>query len=180
MADIITRLGVRVVTWLGTGYLVMVHTIIMRGKAFTHNMANFLGLIERIGNSAKQITKQARAAKLQPPKMIILSHVDSTSRVRCQFMQVILERTPTVPADYSPNQPSSSSLLFGAGSGAPGAACVGNWTPPPLPKGLYEDNLPSIGVEELVFAGMSGSRLDHPSEFMLSRNDVDAITTSQY
>ena len=34
-----------------------------------------------------------------------------------------------------------------------------------------------MGVEE-VLTGMSGSRLDHPMEFIESRNEVDAIASS--
>ena len=76
------------------------------------------------------------------------------------------------------NQPSSSSRRVGAGKGAPGDSCVGNRTPPP-PNGLYEDIFDRIGVEELVVAGRSDSRLDHPNELILSRNEVEAIVTSQ-
>lgn len=70
----------------------------------TYRIANLRGLRERTGNSAKQSTKQANAAKLQPAKINILSHL------------------------LSANQPSSSSLLDGAGRGAPGASCVGKCT----------------------------------------------------
>jgi len=41
----------------------------------TYRIANLRGLRERTGNSAKQSTKQANAAKLQPPKINILSHL---------------------------------------------------------------------------------------------------------
>jgi len=41
----------------------------------TYRIANLRGLRERTGNSAKQITKQANAAKLQPPNTSILSHL---------------------------------------------------------------------------------------------------------
>ena len=71
--------------------------------------------------------------------------------------------------------PSSSSRLLGAGSGAPGASCVGSLTYPLSPKGFRDCNLDSMGVVEDVFAGTSGSRRDQPMEFIESRNEVDAI-----
>lgn len=40
----------------------------------TYRMTNFLGRSERTGNRAKQMTKQARAARLQAPKTSIRSH----------------------------------------------------------------------------------------------------------
>jgi len=73
------------------------------------------------------------------------------------------------------NHPSSSSLLVGAGNGAPGASCVGSCTYPPRPNGLKEDSLDRMGVDELVLAGTSEVRRDHPSEFMESRNEVEVI-----
>jgi hypothetical protein len=72
---------------------------------------------------------------------------------------------------------SSSSRLEGAGKGAPGASCVGSRTyPSPLPKGFKDCNLERKGVvDELVLAGISGSLRDQPNEFILSRNEFDAI-----
>lgn len=40
----------------------------------TYNMANLRGCGNNIGNSAKHTTKQASAARLQPPKINIRSH----------------------------------------------------------------------------------------------------------
>lgn len=77
--------------------------------------------------------------------------------------------------DLQANHPSSSSLLVGAGSGAPGASCVGSCTYPPRPKGLKEDSFDRIGVDEVVVAGTSGVLRDHPNEFMESRNEVEVI-----
>ena len=78
--------------------------------------------------------------------------------------------------DLQAKKPSSSSLRLGAGNGAPGPSlCVGSRTYPELLKGLIDWSLDQIGVEELVVAGMSGSRRDQPMEFIESRKDVDAI-----
>lgn len=41
----------------------------------TYNTANLRGFNERTGNRTKQITKQAKAARLQPPKINIRSHL---------------------------------------------------------------------------------------------------------
>lgn len=46
-----------------------------RSRGETYNMANLRGRRERTGNRAKQITKQARAAKLQPPNISMRSHL---------------------------------------------------------------------------------------------------------
>jgi len=47
----------------------------------------------------------------------------------------------------------------------------------PLPKGLKEASLPSMGVELDGFvAGMAGSLLLHPSEFIWSRKEDDAMS----
>ena len=77
------------------------------------------------------------------------------------------------------NQPSSSSLLVGAGNGAPGPSLVGNWTKPCVPKGLSDEILDRMGVVDEVLAGTSGSLLDHPKEFIDSRNEEEAILTGQ-
>jgi hypothetical protein len=76
-------------------------------------------------------------------------------------------------------QPSSSSLLLGAGKGAPGASWVGNCTYPPCLKGLIELSLSRIGVEALVLAGTSRSLLDQPREFIESRKEAEAMLTSR-
>ena len=73
------------------------------------------------------------------------------------------------------NQPSSSSRLEGAGSGAPDGSVVGSCTKPLLPNGFKEDSLDRMGVVELVVAGRSGSLRDQPNEFMELRNEVDAM-----
>jgi hypothetical protein len=67
-----------------------------------HRMANLRGFSDSTGKSAKQITKQARAPRLQPPKTSSRSHL------------------------LKVNQPSSSSRLLGAGSGAPELSVVGS------------------------------------------------------
>ena len=46
-------------------------------------MANFRGLRDRTGNRKKQMTKQARAARLQPPKTSRRSHLLTVDR-SCQ------------------------------------------------------------------------------------------------
>ena len=79
-------------------------------------------------------------------------------------------------SDLRAKKPSSSSLRVGAGKGAPGASLldVGSLTFPSLLKGLKDCSLDRKGVEE-VFAGMSGSRLDHPIEFRESRKEDEAM-----
>lgn len=80
--------------------------------------------------------------------------------------------------DLHANQPSSSSLLVGAGRGAPGDSCVGSCTYPFLPKGFRPDRVDSNGFEGFVFAGTSVSLLDQPKLFIESRNEADAMTVS--
>ena len=41
----------------------------------THNVANLVGLMAKIGMSVKHITNIAKAAKLSPPKMSRRSHL---------------------------------------------------------------------------------------------------------
>ena len=151
------------------------------GKGLTHNMANFRGCGNRMGNSARQTAKQAKAARLQPPKISRRSHLLTIEAVD-QYASCDLAGIRSVPSCkvfYShANQPSSSSLLVGAGNGAPGASCVGSWTYPPLPNGFKEEILERMGVDELVFAGTSRSLLDQPSEFIESRKEAEAILTS--
>lgn len=74
--------------------------------------------------------------------------------------------------DSHANQPSSSSLLVGAGSGAPAGSAVGKRTPLEPPN-----NLPSRGCD-CVLAGTSASLLDHPRLANESRNCVEAMLTS--
>ena len=45
----------------------------------TYKMANFLGVTMRTGNKAKQMTKQAKAAKLQAPNTSSRSHLLTAS-----------------------------------------------------------------------------------------------------
>jgi hypothetical protein len=83
-------------------------------------------------------------------------------------------------ADLQANQSSSSSRLDGAGNGAPGASCVGNWTYPCLPNGFSDEILDRSGlVDDEVLAGMSDSLLDQPREFIESRKVDDAMVTGQ-
>ena len=77
--------------------------------------------------------------------------------------------------DLHANHPSSSSLLLGAGNGAPGVSCVGSCTYPPRPNGLKEDSFDRIGMDELVLAWASGVLRDHPNEFIESRKVVEVI-----
>jgi hypothetical protein len=78
--------------------------------------------------------------------------------------------------DSQTNHPSSSSRRLGAGSGAPEPSVVGRRTYPRSPKGfrdLIEESRPLCCV---VLTGMSASdRRLHPSEFIDSRKDADAI-----
>jgi hypothetical protein len=56
-------------------------TCLGNGVDETHKIANFRGFSDKTGKSAKQMMKQARAARLQPPKTRRRSHlltVDST------------------------------------------------------------------------------------------------------
>jgi len=122
-----------------------------RTEPRVHNIANFLGRKERTGKRKKQMTKQAAAPILQPANMSIRSHL------------------------LRANQASSSSLLLGAGNGAPSLSIVGNRTYPPSPNGfrLFIDDKSPVCCD--VLTGMSGSRLDQPNEFIDSLNDADAI-----
>ena len=45
----------------------------------TYKMANFLGVTMRTGNKAKQMTKQAKAARLQAPNTSSRSHLLTAS-----------------------------------------------------------------------------------------------------
>jgi hypothetical protein len=56
------------------GLVVVVCTISRNENGTTHRTANLRGVANRIGKSAKQTTKHARAARLQPPKISIRSH----------------------------------------------------------------------------------------------------------
>ena len=72
-ADII--MGLRVVTWPGDSDRNGVQPQPRKGKGrYTYRIANFRGLSESTGKSAKQITKHAKAARLHPPKIRSRSH----------------------------------------------------------------------------------------------------------
>ncbi len=72
-ADII--MGLRVVTWPVDLDRNGVQPQPKKGKGRnTYRIANFRGLSESTGNSAKQITKHAKAARLHPPKIRSRSH----------------------------------------------------------------------------------------------------------
>lgn len=117
-----------------------------------HRITNFLGLVARIGNRVKPITKQAMAARLHTANII-----NRSQRLRA-------------------NQPSSSSLLLGAGRGAPALSVVGSCTYPPPPKGfndLIDDKRPLCWE---VLTGRSGSRRLQPSELIESLKEEDAIS----
>ncbi len=78
------------------------------------------------------------------------------------------------------NQPSSSSLLVGAGSGAPGDSWVGSWTKPCLPNGFSDEILDRSGLlGDEVLAGASASLRDQPSEFIESRKFDEAMMTGE-
>ena len=81
-----------------------------------------------------------------------------------------------VRADLRANQPSSSSLLVRAGSGAPGASpsVVGSLRLPSSPKGLYCCSLPNTELGLLVVAA-GCSRRDQPRLFMLSLKEDEAM-----
>lgn len=51
-----------------------------KGELITYKITNFLGRKDRTGKRKKQITKQARAPKLQAPKINIRSHLLTTVR----------------------------------------------------------------------------------------------------
>lgn len=73
------------------------------------------------------------------------------------------------------SHPSSSSLLDGAGRGAPAFSVVGRLIYPLLPNGLSDrsdDMKPFWGA---VLTGTSTSRRDQPKELIESRKDADAI-----
>lgn len=48
--------------------------VVQKGNMRTYRMTNFRGFSDRTGNRAKQMTKQARAPRLQAPKMSNRSH----------------------------------------------------------------------------------------------------------
>lgn len=124
-----------------------------RTEPTDHKIANLRGRVAKTGKRKKQMTKHAAAARLQPPKTSRRSHL------------------------LNANHPSSSSLLVGAGSGAPGTngSCVGNCTYPPLVNGFRDDNVERKGVVELVLAGASDSLRDQPSELIELRKEVEAM-----
>lgn len=133
------------------GPIIAAHEARNRTEPRVHNIANLRGLKERTGKRKKQITKHAAAPTLQPANMSMRSHLLKAKKA------------------------SSSSLLLGAGRGAPSLSIVGNLTYPPFPNGfrlLIDDNSPLCWD---VLTGMSGSLLDQPNEFIDSLNEDDAI-----
>lgn len=52
-----------------------------RAARSTHSMTNLRGLSERTGKRVKHMTKQARAARLQAPKINKRSHLLTATRV---------------------------------------------------------------------------------------------------
>ena len=126
----------------------------MKWTGVTNSIANFRGTGHRIGNKAKQRTKQAKAAALQAPNTRSRSHLLTNARRQCQYRSALNRRQVeekkdgrlhdlmhvTITAteelwsyhkrfalaskrrhqDLQAKKPSSSSLLFGAGNGAPG------------------------------------------------------------
>src|ERR1700722_5010306 len=56
----------------------------------TYKMANFLGVTMRTGSKAKQMTKQAKAAKLQAPNTSSRSHLLTASA--CQSKSYHIEK----------------------------------------------------------------------------------------
>jgi hypothetical protein len=156
----------------GGGQQAIARKSIQRGDR-TYRTTNFLGRTERTGSRAKQMTKQATAARLQTAKIIsrsqrltgehrtfvslMVSHRTVERRPRCCshgkqrhdtrahmprckgergcHARCVRRRAGTKarrPGDSQANQPSSSSLLLGAGRGAPGPSVVGSWTYPRL------------------------------------------------
>lgn len=100
-----------------------------------------------------QIEKQTRAPILQPAKINIRSHRDNVSH------------------------PSSSSLLEGAGKGAPELSWEGNWIYPFPPKGFRDWSLENTEFEGSGAEGCaSGALRDHDNVFIESRKDGDAMT----
>lgn len=53
----------------------------------TYRITNFLGRNDRTGKRKKQITKQARAPRLQAPKIIIRSHL-LTMTAQSQYFEL--------------------------------------------------------------------------------------------
>lgn len=51
------------------------------GRVYTYSIANFRGLSDKTGNKAKQIMKQARAARLNAPNMRSRSHLLTAKRI---------------------------------------------------------------------------------------------------
>lgn len=137
-------------------------------------MANLRGFSERTGNKAKQITKQATAARLQPPKISSRSHL--LTSMTCQLP---LHKSCDRTGDLHANHPSSSSLRDGAGKGAPGDSCVGSCTYPLFPNGFSPDIVDSRGLVELVLAGTSASLRLQPRLFMESRKEAEVILLSE-
>jgi hypothetical protein len=127
-------------------------------------MANLVGFTAIIGKSAKQITKHASAPRLHPVNNRIRSHLltggygqylDHAHVIEDEAAVLHITHGPGNAAcrewevrkicdklwktgDLHANQPSSSSLLLGAGRGAPAPSVVGSLTCPSLLKGLSD------------------------------------------
>jgi len=146
------RRGVEAKCWRYViGPIIAAHEARKRTEPNDQRIANLRGRRERTGKRKKQITKQAAAPILQP----------ANTRRRSQRLRA--------------NQASSSSLLLGAGKGAPSLSIVGSLTYPPLPNGfklLIDVKRPDCCE---VLTGISGSLLDQPREFIDSRNEDEAM-----
>lgn len=93
-----------------------------------------------------------------------------------------MTRWPAHGDDSRTNQPSSSSLLLGAGRAAPGLSCVGSLTYPPLEKGLSEERVfrkEFDDGDDEVLTGMSAVDLVQPREFIDSRNEAEVMLEAQ-
>lgn len=74
------------------------------------------------------------------------------------------------------SQPSSSSLLVGAGKGASELSCAGSWMYPLLPNGFKDWSLETTEFEGCDVDGCpSGALRDHAKLFMESRNAGEAM-----
>ena len=64
----------------------------LEGGGHTYKMANFRGFNDKTGNRTKQITKQAKAARLQAPKMSSRSHRLTVARHNRQYQRPFSDR----------------------------------------------------------------------------------------
>ena len=63
------------------------------GQRYTNNIANFRDCTSKTGNKAKQITKQAKAARLHPPKMSSRSHRLTATHRQQTSVQIFARRS---------------------------------------------------------------------------------------